>query len=142
LWLRLVIVVVAAYVAGTSTACQMIAACDDTIHCVSSQAEADRLNAGSSCKNYGYCPPPDAGGDREVVSDASWDSNVPDGAEPDDASANPSTCPTSTPSNPIPIVQHSECSVAGTLCHFPATQCVCIAFDAAALEWQCTHIIQ
>jgi hypothetical protein len=140
----LIVVVLAAYLAGTSTACQTITGCDDLIRCVSSQAEADRLNGTSSCKKYGYCPSPDggdAGGDREVASDAAWDSEGIDGSMVDDA-ANPSACPPSTPSNPIPIAQHSVCAVPGTLCHYPATQCVCVAVDAAAYEWQCTHIIQ
>ena len=142
-WVLLVIV--AALPAGTSTACQVITGCDDLIQCVSSQAEADRLNAGSSCPRYGYCPPPDAGdsgGGHVVVSDASSDSDVIDEPDADDAEVNPSACPLSTLSNPVPIVQHSACSMPGLLCHYPATECVCLTLDAAAFEWQCTHIIQ
>ncbi len=35
--------------------------------CVSSQAEADRLNGNSGCDNYVYCPPGDAGDDSPDV---------------------------------------------------------------------------
>ena len=62
--------------------CQGQEECNGVRECVSSQAEADRLNAGSQCPSYAYCPAYDGSIDATTdsgnSSDATADSSADD----------------------------------------------------------------
>jgi hypothetical protein len=58
--------------------CESGHACGDFETCVSSQAEADRMNAGSNCRNYVYCPPSDGGLDDSDAGSVLGDGQVGD----------------------------------------------------------------
>lgn len=58
---RTAAVIAAAWLASASLGCQAEEDCNGVRECASSQAEADRLNAGSQCPSYVYCPAPDGG---------------------------------------------------------------------------------
>jgi hypothetical protein len=53
-------------------ACSVTTPCPGIEVCVSSQAEADQRNAGTSCHNYVYCPA-DAGADGSADGAATGD---------------------------------------------------------------------
>jgi hypothetical protein len=106
--------------------------------CGSTPLSAMPRDAGSHATNDGA---PNASSRDAAVDDASVDAPV-DLDGDDEAGPNGPNCPMSTSSNPIPIVQHSACTVPGTVCAYPATYCVCKTVDAGSPEWQCTHIIQ
>ncbi len=56
-------------------------ACPDIEKCVSSQAEAERLNASQACEEYVYCPSSDSGpADATVMVE---DAGLPDVEQPD-----------------------------------------------------------
>ena len=58
--------------------CQDSHACGLFETCVQSQAEADRLNGNSECRNYVYCPPSDGGLDGSDAGDLLGDVQVAD----------------------------------------------------------------
>lgn len=62
------------------TGCR-VTGCPDIERCVSSQAEADRLNAGATCPEYAYCPPVEGGSiqDATVRDTGDADTCVADG---------------------------------------------------------------